>query len=215
MCKTVRVDPLAQPTRARLLALLGELDRPATTAELATALGRHVNGVRGHLERLAAAGLLTRERQRLPRGRPRDVWALVPGAGAAASPQLLGRWLARAMGDGPAASSAAERTGREIGAGFAPPAPETRPADAVAAVFRQLGFDPQVSQERGGATLTLRTCPFRDAAQENPAVVCALHRGMTLGLLDTIAPAADLRSFVPHDPAAAGCTLRIATAEAR
>ncbi len=45
-------DPLSQPTRARLFALLGDLGRPADTAELAQQLGLHPNGVRIHLERL-------------------------------------------------------------------------------------------------------------------------------------------------------------------
>ena len=41
-------DVLAQPTRARLFALLGELKRPAGTVELADRLGLHPNGVRIH-----------------------------------------------------------------------------------------------------------------------------------------------------------------------
>jgi hypothetical protein len=38
----------------------------------------------------------------------------------------------------------------------------------------------------------LRDCPYRDAVRENQAVVCALHRGITRGLLDAIAPATEL-----------------------
>lgn len=211
MCKTAPVDTLAQPTRARLFALLGELERPATTAELADALGLHVNGVRAHLERLAAAGLVARERQRMPRGRPRDTWAAAPGAGAAPG-QALGRWLARTMGRGRAAAGAAERTGREIGGELAGAQAAGDATTVVATTFTRLGFEPQVTSAAGGlATVTLRNCPYRDAAQENPDVVCALHRGMTLGLLDAAAPDAELRSFVPRDPATANCTLQIAS----
>jgi predicted ArsR family transcriptional regulator len=43
-------DALAQPTRARLFSLLGELRRPAGTDELARRLELHPNGVRLHLE---------------------------------------------------------------------------------------------------------------------------------------------------------------------
>ena len=50
-------DALAQPTRARLFALLGSLHRPASTEELATRIGLHPNGVRVHLERLAQEGM--------------------------------------------------------------------------------------------------------------------------------------------------------------
>src|SRR5690349_9325785 len=53
-------DALAQPTRARLFALLGSLHRPAPTEELAERVGLHPNGVRVHLERLAEDGLVTR-----------------------------------------------------------------------------------------------------------------------------------------------------------
>src|ERR1035438_2408073 len=49
-------DVLAQPTRARLFALLGELKRAAGTVELAERLDLHPNGVRSHLERMEEAG---------------------------------------------------------------------------------------------------------------------------------------------------------------
>ena len=49
-------DALAQPTRARLFGLLGELRRPVGTEELAERVQLHVNGVRGHLERLRKPG---------------------------------------------------------------------------------------------------------------------------------------------------------------
>jgi predicted ArsR family transcriptional regulator len=71
-------DALAQPTRARLFALLGELRRAAATEELAARLGLHPNGARTHLERLANAGLVVRERERQDRGRPRDTWLARP-----------------------------------------------------------------------------------------------------------------------------------------
>ena len=69
-------DVLAQPTRARLFALLGELKRPAGTVELAEHLNLHSNGVRIHLERMERAGLIARATARQARGRPRDTWTL-------------------------------------------------------------------------------------------------------------------------------------------
>ncbi|MCP9489811.1 MAG: helix-turn-helix domain-containing protein [Solirubrobacteraceae bacterium MAG38_C4-C5] len=51
---------LAQPSRARLFALLAELRRPAGVEKLAQATGLHPNGVRIHLQRLADEGLLER-----------------------------------------------------------------------------------------------------------------------------------------------------------
>src|SRR6185437_14917711 len=92
-------DALAQPTRARLFALLGDIRRPATTEELAERLGLHPNGVRVHLDRLAGAGLVTRTRERRARGRPRDTWAISPDAQPGGDPPTayadLVRWLVR------------------------------------------------------------------------------------------------------------------------
>src|SRR3954452_690554 len=73
-------DALAQPTRARLFALLGELRRPTGTEELAERLDLHPNGIRAHMERLLEAGLVVRERSRQTRGRPRDMWLISPDA---------------------------------------------------------------------------------------------------------------------------------------
>jgi hypothetical protein len=39
--------------------------------------------------------------------------------------------------------------------------------------------------------------------------VCTLHRGMTRGLLDAIAPGTKLAGFVPRDPYAAGCLIEL------
>jgi hypothetical protein len=39
--------------------------------------------------------------------------------------------------------------------------------------------------------------------------VCTLHRGMTRGLLDAIAPRTRLAGFVPRDPDAAGCLIEL------
>jgi hypothetical protein len=36
-----------------------------------------------------------------------------------------------------------------------------------------------------------------------------LHRGLTRGLLDQVAPAGRLVRFVPHDPDTAGCEIEI------
>jgi predicted ArsR family transcriptional regulator len=74
-----------------------------------------------------------------------------------------------------------------------------------------LGFAPQ-RERAAAATVRFRlgSCPYRDAVHENQPVVCALHRGLTLGLLDRLASAASLKAFVPNDPDRAGCTIEIA-----
>ena len=112
-------DALAQPTRARLFALLGDLRRPAPTEELAERLGLHPNGVRTHLERLHEVGLVARSRERLARGRPRDTWTISADAQPGGDPPTgyaqLARWLLRSLVSEDASVSDVEATGREIG----------------------------------------------------------------------------------------------------
>jgi hypothetical protein len=61
----------------------------------------------------------------------------------------------------------------------------------------------------GGLSCRLRSCPYRDSVRANQEVVCTLHRGLTLGLLDVLAPGARLERFVPHDPDRAGCEIEL------
>jgi len=207
-------DALSQPTRARLFALLGELRKPVATDELAERLRLHPNGVRAHLERLRAAGLVDRRRTRQPRGRPRDMWTIAPGAQPGGDPPTgyrdLGSWLARLVSRGRVGRRAIESLGREIGRELAP-ARDSSPAEAkMHAALASLGFQPQRQLEEPGAlTYQLCNCPYRDAARESRDVVCTLHRGMTQGLLDAIAPETELTGFVARDPSAAGCLIEL------
>lgn len=204
-------DPLGQPTRARLFSLLAELRRPAGTEELARHLGLHPNGVRVHLERMLRAGLLRRERERGGAGRPRDTWRVSPDALPAGEPPTayadLSRWLARAV----AAAGDAEAAGREIGRELAPATPGAPPPgeERLFAALAALGFRPESGREAGALTYRLRNCPYRAAARQDPQVVCALHRGMTRGLLERIDPATRLTAFVPEDPDRAGCLIEL------
>ena len=206
-------DVLAQPTRARLFALLGELKRPAGTVELAERLELHPNGVRIHLERMERAGLVQRIRVRRRRGRPPDAWRIAadarPGGSAPRAYQDLGRWLARAFRAGTRGSRGIEQTGRQIGRELAP-AGATDGAEAFETSLTALGFQPAVtSRDRDTTTFCLGNCPYRDAVLENQPVICALHEGITRGLLDALAPEARLTAFVPRDPDRAGCTIEV------
>lgn len=206
-------DPLAQPTRARLFALLGELARPASTVELAERLELHPNGVRIHLERLEQADLVTRARERRPRGRPRDAWAVAPKARPAGeAPRAygdLGRWLVRALRSPRTGPDRVEETGREIGRELAA-AGATDATESLPIALAALGFQPDTSCTTDGSmTVTLHNCPYRDAVHESPEVVCALHRGITGGLLEVMDPDSRLAGFTARDPDRAGCLIQI------
>jgi predicted ArsR family transcriptional regulator len=222
VCKTAGVDVpiaasdavLAQATRARLFALLAELKRSAPTDELAQRVGLHPNGVRAHLERLHAAGLVTRTRERQAVGRPRDEWAIDPdarpGGEAPRGYAELVRWLARAIEPTTARLRRVEATGREAGRQLAPRGGSAPAADAMLATLAALGFQPRRESERPGRVgFCLDNCPYRAAVRENQAVVCTLHRGLTRGLLDVLDPTARLVEFVPRDPDTAGCLITL------
>ncbi|KAA0268567.1 MAG: hypothetical protein EDQ89_11200 [Acidobacteria bacterium] len=204
---------LGQPTRARLFSVLRELRRAASTEELASQVEMHVNGVRRHLERMHEGGLLERRRSRHGRGRPRDEWSIAPGASPDGGPPNgyadVARWLARSIPTGPGRLRQVEVTGREVGRDLV-----TGPTDDLAAAFRQtfsaLGFQPEVEDGEEAMTAKLCNCPYRDSAIENPEVICRLHRGLTVGVLETLDPDARVVRFEPHDPVRAGCMVEIA-----
>ena len=207
-------DALAQPTRARLFGLLGELRRPAGTNELARHLALHPNGVRMHLERLEEAGLVLRESERQARGRPRDTWAISPDAQPGGDPPTaysdLGRWLVRAIASGGVRVRDVEATGRQIGRELAPKGTGVPPEERIYGVLVAMGFQPRRRLDPAGKlTYCLDNCPYRSAVRERQAVVCGLHRGITRGLLDEIDPKTKLSAFVPKDPDAAGCEITL------
>lgn len=208
-------EALAQETRARVFAALRELREPATTAELARHLELHPNGVRRHLQKLHGAGLVRKHRARHGRGRPADSWSAVdreqaPGSDAYGD---LARWLAQAIPSRPGTREQVHRAGRQIGRELAP-TPASSAGDGglrdFAAALAELGFQPQVEQRaRGGARCSLGNCPYADSARENPELVCTLHRGISVGLLERTDPRARIVGFVSRDPDRAGCTIEI------
>ena len=205
-------DPLSQPTRAKLFALLAERTTPSTTAELAQQVGLHPNGVRAHLEVLEQTGLIVRDRAQPSRGRPPAAWTLAPGARpggrAPTAYQDLGRWLARAL-KRPAGLRGIESTGRQIGRELSPASDRSGP-EALERALTGLGFEPIATMhDDGRLELRLGNCPYRAAVHENQPAVCALHKGVTRGLLDVLHPGAGLTGFVPHDPDTAGCELEL------
>jgi predicted ArsR family transcriptional regulator len=206
-------DALAQPTRARLFELLSELKHPVATAQLSERLGLHPNGVRAHLERMAAAGLVARTRISQARGRPRDAWTIAPDARPGGRPpegyRDLGRWLARVLGSRERGLRGIEQTGRKIGHELAPSGATADPG-ALETTLVALGFQPATSPgEDDRMTIRLGNCPYRDAVNENQPAICALHKGITRGLLDVLHPRAQLAGFVPRDPDRAGCLIEL------
>jgi predicted ArsR family transcriptional regulator len=224
-------DVLAQPTRARVFALLNALGRPAATEQLAAELGLHPNGVRLHLERLLQEGLVERRRERRGRGRPRDAWMISPRAQPGGDPPTayaaLSRWLIQALARKGANIDDMEETGRLIGRGLASArdasattipgatAPATAggsDADHLFDTLSVLGFQPELlPSRRGRHDYQLCNCPYRQAVHERQPLVCALHHGLTQGLIEALDPESRVVLFEPGDPDLAGCLIGIAT----
>ena len=206
-------DALAQPTRARLFALLGSLHRPAPTEELAERVGLHPNGVRVHLERLAEDGLVARHRERRARGRPRDAWSINPDAQPGGDPPTayaeLARWLLRTLLTVHTRTRDVEAVGREIGREL-PAGDQAVPAEQrFHDVLATLGFQPEREPAADRLTYRLRNCPYRAVVHERQQLICSLHRGVTRGLLDSIDAKTKLSGFEPKDPDQAGCLVEL------
>lgn len=205
-------DVLNQRTRAEIFAWLVEQRAPATTEELAKALELHPNGVRRHLERMQEAGLLERGRSKGRRGRPGDIWSVAPGASPTGQRPTgyadLARWLARAIPPGRNRLREVEKAGRDIGRELAPTGQTDDPIEGFRQTVASLGFAPEVeTRDEGGFVCRLENCPYRETVMENQDVVCALHKGITSGLLSELMPETKLARFEPHDPELAGCVV--------
>jgi predicted ArsR family transcriptional regulator len=201
---------LNQRTRAEIFSWLVEQRGPATTEAIAKALELHPNGVRRHLERMHEAGLVERSRSKGRRGRPGDLWSVAPGAAPAGQRPTgyadLARWLARAIPPGRNRLREVEKAGRDIGRELAPSGRTEDPVEGFRQTVASLGFAPALeTKEDGGFVCRLENCPYRATVMENQEVVCALHKGITSGLLSELLPDTRLTGFEPHDPERAGC----------
>jgi predicted ArsR family transcriptional regulator len=208
-------DLLTQRTRARIFSWLAEHRGPASTEELAAAVRLHPNGVRRHLERMEEAGLVDRSRSQGRRGRPGDRWAIAaeadPGGERPSGYSDLARWLARAIPPGRNRLREVEKAGREIGRELAPSGRDGDPKEGFRQAVASLGFRPALEPNAdGGFICRLENCPYKESVHENQPIVCALHKGITSGLLAEILPEARLVGFEPRDPDVAGCIASVA-----
>jgi hypothetical protein len=122
----------------------------------------------------------------------------------------LSRWLVRDIASRPSPVGEVESTGRKIGRELAQQRETDSPEERMHGALATLGFRPARAVDRNGKLdYTLANCPYREAVHENQPVVCALHRGLTRGLLDEISPDTAITAFVPRDPDTAGCWIQL------
>ena len=185
------------------------------TAELAARLELHPNGVRIHVRRLAARGLVDREQERGATGRPRDRWRLSARAIAEADRPHVGwamaRSLAKAIPPTAGRLTEVESAGTDLGVELARGlgADEFEGSDHVQHALEAMGFEPTREEIAGGVRYRLMFCPYADVVRENPAVVCTLHTGIIRGALEHLETGGEVTRFEPHDPAIAGCVVEV------
>ncbi|MBA2281077.1 MAG: helix-turn-helix domain-containing protein [Actinomycetota bacterium] len=213
--------PAEEPNRLDLLKTLGDNTRyaiylelarspvPLSTAAISDSLALHVNTVRPHLERMREVGLLdvAVDHTGGP-GRPQHRYSLAvdaPSLGLEppASPMLARMLLGTAARSGASPADAAA-------AGYAQGADEAAAArpggsctEALVGLLSRLGFDPaRVDDVDGSTTVGFTHCPFRELAEANPDLVCALHRGLVTGFVDGLggAEVAGFATLVDRHP---------------
>ena len=182
---------LADVSRFRILEELRGAG-PLDARELGARVGLHPNTVRSHVEQLAQAQLV-RAITAPPsgRGRPRVLYEAVADApsGQDSGYRLLAQILASYLAGHAEPSAIAESAGRAWGsylvekpvpfAGVSAEAATSR----VVELFDQLGFAPEAVGSESEARVLLHRCPFRQVAEANPEVACAVHLGMLRGAL--------------------------------
>jgi predicted ArsR family transcriptional regulator len=55
---------------------------------------------------------------------------------------------------------------------------------ALDAELAELGFDPESVVDDTGLTVAFTRCPFRELAEQNPELVCSMHRGLVEGFVE-------------------------------
>jgi predicted ArsR family transcriptional regulator len=167
-------------------------------AEVAEHFALHPNVARHHLEKLASGGYLDVELARhSSAGRPSKRYRTSASDTQLSFPprrdDLLATLLARALERLPVdeARTIAEEVGYEYGRAIAArmePSEGHRSAKAaVASVADALtahGFAAHAGRQGNALTLVAEHCPFGEAAQRWPHVLCAVDTGMVKGMLE-------------------------------
>ncbi len=199
--------PALGESRSRVLSVLQDADGPVAVAEVAARVGLHPNTARFHLDGLAESRLVDRTREdREQPGRPRVLYTARPGAAQAGrrSYRLLAEVLTSYFAAGVSQPArAATRAGQAWGRFLSDRLPPFHRVDARAATERlvgtlaEIGFEPEAVTAGRQRRVLLHHCPFREAAQAHPEVVCSVHLGLMQGLLAGIDAPIDAQRLDP------------------
>lgn len=183
------ISLLAEPTRRRLYEYVIEQARPVGRDEAADVLGLTRSLAAFHLDRLAGAGLLEVEYQRLGdrrgpgAGRPAKLYRRAAREVEAAAPPRSYRLAAEVFADALAAggdrevlNKAARHRGLQVGREA-----RSRGVGSATRLMALLGYMP-VREANG--TLRARNCPFHVLAERQLEVTCGMNVTFLGGALD-------------------------------
>ncbi len=182
---------LGDNTRYAIYLELARSPSPRSTADVADALGLHVNTVRSHLEHMREVGLLELHVEASGGvGRPQHRYALAPDAPSLGLEPpvlpLLARMLLRLAADAGLVAGDASDAGRDEGRHLARSHRGDDPVSAVCAMSAGLGFDPAAVTSDDTTTVAFTHCPFADLAAGSPDLVCGLHHGLVAGFCESL-----------------------------
>jgi predicted ArsR family transcriptional regulator len=194
---TAVTSAFGDPTRRDIYLAVREADGGVTATEVASRFGLHANVARHHLEKLTAGGYLNVDLERHESaGRPSKRYRATALDTRLSFPprrdDLLGTLLARALEQLPRDEAAALADevgfeyGRELAARMEPGERHRSVKHAVATVADALtahGFAAHAEARGGALALVAEHCPFGEAAQRYPHVLCAVDQGMIRGML--------------------------------
>lgn len=192
MTATQDLGALDSPVRRAIHDHLVAHPEGATAAQLAAILEQHITTTRFHVDRLIQAGLVASFNERpVGAGRPTKRYVAVePGTGATPY-QLLAEVLTTALGTDAGPEEAGYRWALKETSRVPVPEPAASVGEwlgKVGVVVDMLddwgyGADIGISGDGQHVEIGLNECPFRELAEQNPKVVCAVHRGLIRGAL--------------------------------
>lgn len=206
---------LGDPTRLAVFTYVRDADEPVGVAELTDHFGLNHNAIRQHLAKLRDAGLVIEEHE-APSGpgRPPLRYRPTPGAserwGGVSPYQELSLMLLEVLNGDRDARDVGRSTGRRLADADRP---DRDAVEVLEAVARRLGFAPRVQSTRTGTDVVLERCPFLEAAEREPDIVCELHHGIAQGIAEQRGRASEDIDLLVRKPKRAGCRIKVPVAD--
>jgi len=190
------IAALDDPARLRLYDYICGQDHEVSRDEAAAATGIQRGMAALHLDKLAAAGLLSVSFRRPAgrsgpgAGRPAKLYyrsdaehqVSVPPRNYRAAAEILAE-VAEVTGAEPAVQRVARRRGSQAGRAALAANPGASAADLVAISLAAQGYEPYLD----GPVTRLRNCPFHVLADQHPPVICGMNLALVEGLLEAAA----------------------------